>query len=89
MPYLLQVDFPMCRPIWRGDGASLYRSGAQHRPRTRHALENLDGKRPPKRLVACTSSTRAERAQAYLNMHSQRLTQAGVRDIRSRIFAVK
>ena len=29
-----------------------------------------------------------EHAQQYLDMHSQRLTQAGVRDIRARIFAI-
>ena len=29
-----------------------------------------------------------EHAQRYLDMHAQRLTQAGVRNIRSRIYAV-
>lgn len=88
MPYLLQVDFPMPGPF----GAAMVQAFTD--------LAHSINQEPGMRWKIWTENAQAqeaggvylfdtqEQAQAYLNMHSQRLTQAGVRDIRSRIFAV-
>lgn len=88
MPYLLQVDFPMPGPF------------AEAMVQAFTELAHSINQEPGMRWKIWTENAQAqeaggvylfdtqEQAQAYLNMHSQRLTQAGVRDIRSRIFAV-
>ena len=88
MPILLQVDFPYQGP-WGEDMAQAMHGLAQSIAQEPGLLwkiwtENRDTGEAGGIYLFDTR----ENAQRYLDMHAQRLTQAGVRDIRSRIYAV-
>ena len=88
MAFILQVDFKMDGPFgpdmaqaFEGLARSINQEGGM---RWKIWTEDADAKEAGGIYLFDTR----ENAQRYLDMHAQRLTQAGVRDIRSRIYAV-
>ena len=88
MAFILQVDFKMDGPFGTGMAQAfegLARSINQESGmRWKIWTEDTDAKEAGGIYLFDTR----DNAQRYLDMHAQRLTQAGVRDIRSRIYAV-
>lgn len=88
MSYILQVDFPMDGPFG-AEMTAVFRDLAQTindeaGMQWKIWTENAE----TKEAGGIYLFTSEEEAQAYLTMHSQRLAQAGIKNIRSRIFAV-
>ena len=88
MAFILQVDFKMDGPFGP-DMAQTFEGLARsinQEPGMRWKIwtEDTDAKEAGGIYLFDTR----DNAQRYLDMHAQRLTQAGVRDIRSRIYAV-
>ncbi len=88
MPYILQVDFPMDGPFG-AEMAQAFEGLAQsinQEPGVRWKIWTEDAQAKEAGGIYLFDSR--EQAQAYLEMHAQRLQQAGISSIRSRIFAV-
>ncbi len=88
MAFILQVDFKMDGPFgpdmaqaFEGLANSINQESGM---RWKIWTEDTDAKEAGGIYLFDTR----DNAQRYLDMHAQRLTQAGVRDIRSRIYAV-
>lgn len=89
MPYILQVDFPLPDGPFGAAMAQAFGDLARsinQEPGLRWKIwtENVNTQEAGGVYLFDTE----EQAQSYLAMHSQRLMQSGVGDIRSRIFAV-
>lgn len=86
--YILQIDFPFDGPF--GDDMSAAMQPLAEDIATENGLlwkiwtEDADGKQ----AGGVYLFSQRDAAEAYLAKHGQRLAAAGVRDIRSRIFAV-
>lgn len=88
MAYLLQVDFPMEGPFG-ADMATAFEGLAQSINQEAGMQWKIWTENPAaKEAGGIYLFASEEEAKAYLAMHSQRLTAAGIKNIRSRIFAV-